>query len=47
MVQKEMGSVRGNTEEIDSNDDPEVVPLPLKEMIKSVILLRITVWSYV
>jgi hypothetical protein len=34
MVQQEMGLVRGNTEEIDSDDDPEVVPLPLKEMIK-------------
>ena len=34
MVQQEMGLVRGNTEEIDSGDDPEVVPPPLKEMIK-------------
>jgi hypothetical protein len=34
MVQQEMGPVRGNTEEIDSDDEAEVVPLPLKEMIK-------------
>ena len=34
MVQQEMGLVRGTTEEIDSGDDPEVVLLPLKEMIR-------------
>ena len=34
MVQQEMGSVRGTTEEIDSGDDPEVVPPPLKEIIR-------------
>ena len=34
MVQQEMGLVSGNTEEIDSGDEPEVVPPSLKEMIK-------------
>ena len=34
MVQQEMGLVRGNTEEVDIGDDPEVVPPPLKDMIK-------------
>lgn len=34
MVQQEMGLVSGNTEEIDSGDEPKVVPPSLKEMIK-------------
>ena len=34
MVQQEMGLVSGNTEEIDSGNQPEVVPPSLKEMIK-------------
>ena len=34
MVQQEMGLVSGSTEEIDSGDEPEVVPPSLKEMIK-------------
>ena len=33
-VQKEMRLVRDDSEESDSDDDPEVVPLPLKEIIK-------------
>ena len=47
MVQQEMGLVNGNTEEIGSGDEPEVVPPSLKEMIKCVGLLRRTVWLYV
>ncbi len=34
MVQQEISLGRGEIEEIDSDDDPEVAPLPLKEVIK-------------
>ena len=34
MVQQEIGLRRGDIEEIDSDDEPEVVPPPLKEVIK-------------
>ena len=34
MVQQEIGLGRGDVEEIDSDDEPEAVPPPLKEVIK-------------
>jgi len=36
MVQQGIGLGSGDIEEIDSDDDPEVAPPPLKEVIKSV-----------
>ena len=35
MVQQEMGLVSSDTEEVESDDEPEVVPPSLKEMIKT------------
>ncbi len=34
MVQEDIGSETADIEEIDSNDDPEIMPPPLKEVIK-------------
>ena len=43
MVQQGIALGSGDIEEIDSDDDPEVVPPPLKEVIKCVVFLRNTV----
>ena len=47
MVQAEIGLGSKDIQEIDSDDEPEVVPPPLKEVIKYVVLLRSTVRLYV
>jgi len=40
MVQEEIGLGRGDVEEIDSDDEPEAVPPPLKEVIKMCCILE-------